>query len=90
MEDNYSAEDIRILEGMEPPRHPSKYPPLHFDLRPKKLHGITQEESDRRRASVERSIRLIQSADLQPTSRLLSKAAQYISGEISWEQYQEI
>jgi Antitoxin VbhA len=90
MPDSYSAENIRVLEGMASPRRAPKYPPVYFDLKPKELHGITQEESDRRRNAVEHAIRLVECADLPITPQLLAIAARYISGELTREQYHDI
>ncbi len=50
------------------------------------LEGISQEERARRRASVQRAIRLNQSEGLEPTERLLALTERYISGEITFEE----
>ena len=51
------------------------------------LQGISLEESTRRRSAVLRAIRLNQSEGLQPTERHLALDEQYISGEITFEEY---
>jgi uncharacterized membrane protein len=54
------------------------------------LEGISQEERARRRASVQRAIRLNQSEGLEPTERLLALDERYIAGEIDFEEYTRI
>ena len=51
-----------------------------------RLHGITQEESDRRRASCLHATRNNQSEGLEPTERMLALDERYIAGEISLEE----
>jgi hypothetical protein len=50
------------------------------------LEGISQEERTRRRAFVQRAIRLNQSEGLEPTERHRALTERYISGEISFEE----
>jgi hypothetical protein len=50
------------------------------------LHGITQEESDKRRKAMQRVVRLNQSEGLQPTERLLALIDRYVSGEIEFDE----
>jgi hypothetical protein len=50
------------------------------------LEGISQEEQARRRAFVQRALRLNQSEGLEPTERLRALTERYISGEISFEE----
>jgi uncharacterized membrane protein len=54
------------------------------------LEGISQEERARRRASVQRAIRLNQSEGLEPTERHLALDERYIDGEIDFEEYTRI
>jgi hypothetical protein len=51
------------------------------------LHGITQEESDKRRKAMQRVTRLNQSEGLQPTARLLALTDRYVAGEIEFEEW---
>jgi hypothetical protein len=50
------------------------------------LEEISQEERTRRRAFVQRALRLNQSEGLEPTDRLLALTERYISGEIDFEE----
>ena len=50
------------------------------------LHGITREESNKRRVAIQRVIRLNQSEGLEPTARLLALTDRYVSGEIDFEE----
>lgn len=51
------------------------------------LHGITQEESDKRQKAMQRCIRLNQSEGLEPTARLLALTDRYVSGEIELKEW---
>jgi hypothetical protein len=61
--------------------------PQQQEAQAAQLHGITQEESDKRRKAMQRVIRLNQSEELQPTARLLALIDRYVSGEIEFEEW---
>jgi hypothetical protein len=90
MEDGYSAEAIHLLDGLEPPRHSVTGGDVGPTLLPRtdlQLLGISQDENDRRIASIMDAIRMNQGAGLEPTTPLVALGERYISGEITVEEY---